>query len=323
MVTLSPPPPFQTFNTPLPRSSPTRNSPDFCAGYPLCHDALKDRIASWEGCCVAADPTTTGNREREAIPAHTRPVPPAPRRASRFSSASSRSGLRVTRPRLVTRKARAHARTRGRRQAADSFRAATAKRHRNRGENAAGPCAFDVVACTPSSRSTNERVSPRVFSHRSTTTTAPIERVISGDPSPPRVIFFSPVERLRKGGRGGCTRVPRGGIISRIRRGGGGRKRCDRRVAIARRGCVLTAASAIHVWSSNVGLSAVAAVNYCRASEEEEEEFARRGGIRSFVRSFGECASKENRPSSRESSVSSRSSARLLLRESIPARRFM
>lgn len=214
MVTLSPPPPFQTFNTPLPRSSPTRNSPDFCAGYPLCHDALKDRIASWEGCCVAADPTTTGNREREAIPAHTRPVPPAPRRASRFSSASSRSGLRVTRPRLVTRKARAHARTRGRRQAADSFRAATAKRHRNRGENAAGPCAFDVVACTPSSRSTNERVSPRVFSHRSTTTTAPIERVISGDPSPPQW-FFSPRSRGWERGEEGGVRVSLEGGLSR------------------------------------------------------------------------------------------------------------
>lgn len=202
----------------------------------------RERAAAWQ--------LTRRQRETERerrFPHTPDPCHRAPRRASRFSSASSRSGLRVTRPRLVTRKARAHARTRGRRQAADSFRAATAKRHRNRGENAAGPCAFDVVACTPSSRSTNERVFPRVFSHRSTTTTAPIERVISGDPSPPRVIFFSPVERLRKGGRGGCTRVPRGGIISRIRRGGGGRKRCDRRVAIARRGCVLTAASAIHV----------------------------------------------------------------------------
>lgn len=205
-----PPPPFQTFNTAA-SFQPDEKFPGFLRGVspvttPSKIVSRRERAAAWQ--------LTTRNRERkrETIPAHTRPVPPTPRRASRFSSASSRSGLRVTRPRLVTRSTRAHARTRGRRQAADSFRAATAKRHRNRGENAAGPCAFDVVACTPSSRSTNERVSPRVLSHRqgSTTTTAPIERVISGDPSPPQW-FFSPRSRGWERGEGG-TRIPRGGL---------------------------------------------------------------------------------------------------------------
>lgn len=84
-------------------------------GYP-CHDALKDRIASER---VAWQLTRRERkRKREIIPDPYQP------RASRFSSASSRSGLRVTRPRLVTRRGRAHAWTR-RRQAAPSFRAAT------------------------------------------------------------------------------------------------------------------------------------------------------------------------------------------------------
>lgn len=80
-----------------------------------------------------------------------------------------------------------------------------AKRHRVRGENAAGPCAFDVVACTPSSRSTNKRVSPRVSLRQgSTTIIRLIEQVIivsvTGDPSTPPPCDFCPGSELRKGG---------------------------------------------------------------------------------------------------------------------------
>lgn len=115
-----------------------------------------------------------------------------------------------------------------------------AERHRVRGENAAGPCAFDVVACTPSSsRSANKRVSPRVSPRQgSTTTIRPIEEVIvhpvaTGDPSlPPRgkkVFFEFGRGRGKRGeGRGRpsrrrstvCRRTRRGYVEGR--RGGGG-----------------------------------------------------------------------------------------------------